>query len=204
MKKTLDVRTTTLLLIMLAAGLYRMVNAAGIMSPLMNFTPIGAIALFGGHYFSSKWKALAAPIGVLMVSDLFLNYFFYLHTWTLFYDGFLWTYGSFALIVVIGRAMTTVRAGSVALSGAAAALAHWIITDLGVWLAHGTDITTGVPYTYDLNGLVKCYVLALPYLRNMAVGNFVFGALLFGTFEWLQRAHPAMRQEAVRAEGAAA
>lgn len=193
MKKNLDVRTTTLLLIMITAGLYRFVNASGVASPLANFTPIGAIALFGGHYFSTKWKAFAAPIGVLMASDLFLNYFFYLHTWTLFYDGFLWTYGSFALMVVIGRTMEHVRLRSVAFAGVSAALAHWVITDLGVWLAHGTDITTGMPYTYDLDGLIKCYVLALPYMRNMLAGNLLFGGLLFGTFEWLQQRHPVLQ-----------
>jgi hypothetical protein len=194
MNRNLHVRTATLLLIMIAAGLFRFMLASGMMSPLMNFTPIGAIALFGGHYFSEKWKAFAVPIGILFVSDVFMNYFFFFHTWVPFYDGFLWVYGSFAVMVAMGWIMDRVTLRSVATAGVSAALAHWLITDLGVWLAHGTDITTGMPYTSDLTGLVKCYVLAIPFLQNMLAGNLLFGGLLFGGFEWLQRVNPSLRQ----------
>src|SRR5260370_30205049 len=35
----------------------------------MNFTPIGALALFGGAYFSSKRQALIVPLLSLMIGD---------------------------------------------------------------------------------------------------------------------------------------
>ncbi|HLP17940.1 MAG TPA: DUF6580 family putative transport protein [Bacteroidota bacterium] len=193
MKRSFDIRSSSLLLLMVTAGLYRLLNASGTISPLLNMTPVGAIALFGGHYFRDRWKAFAAPIGVLLLSDLFMNAFFYLHSWVLFYDGFLWTYGSFALMVVLGRLMERVRVRSVVTACVTAALAHWLITDLGVWLAHGTDITTGMPYSFDFAGLVKCYTLAIPYLEHMLAGNLIFGAILFGSFELLQRRLPALR-----------
>ena len=38
-----------------------------------NFSPIGAISLFGAAFFKSKWKAFLVPISATWISDLFLN-----------------------------------------------------------------------------------------------------------------------------------
>ncbi len=40
----------------------------------MNFAPIGALALFGGAYFSSKREALAIPLLSLIVGDVFTGF----------------------------------------------------------------------------------------------------------------------------------
>jgi hypothetical protein len=73
-----------------------------------------------------------------------------------------------------------------------AALLHWIVTDCGVWLSGGTAITTGLPYPRDWNGLVKCHILAIPFMKNMLIGNLVYSAVLFGGFEYLQKRYPAL------------
>src|ERR1700719_1775636 len=40
----------------------------------MNFTPIGALALFGGAYFSSKRTAVAIPLVSLIAGDVFIGF----------------------------------------------------------------------------------------------------------------------------------
>jgi len=40
----------------------------------MNFAPIGALALFGGAYFSSKREALAIPLLSLILGDVFTGF----------------------------------------------------------------------------------------------------------------------------------
>ncbi len=40
-----------------------------------NFTPIGAMALFGGAYFKNKYHAFIIPILSLWISDLVINNF---------------------------------------------------------------------------------------------------------------------------------
>jgi len=65
-----------------------------------------------------------------------------------------------------------------------------------VWLGGGTDITTGQPYPLDLAGLIKCYYLALPFMRNMLLANLLYWAMLFGGFEWLQHRYVALRPQA--------
>ena len=68
---------------------------AGTLSRLLphplNFTPIAAIALFGGTYLNKKYS-IVLPMLALLISDYLLG----------FYSGMIWIYGSFALIGLIG------------------------------------------------------------------------------------------------------
>src|SRR5215208_3362756 len=57
-----------------------------------NFTPIGAMALFGGAYLGRRALAFAAPLAALLLSDALIG----------FHTGMAFVYASVALIVVIG------------------------------------------------------------------------------------------------------
>ncbi len=189
--KSLQPRTATLIIMILLAAAYRLVQSSNVFSIMSNVTPVGAIALFGGCYFADRWKAFLIPIVALWISDVFLNRIFYFDHWVLFYSGAWLVYGTFALMVVIGQLIKKVSFASVALGGISAALLHWLVSDLGVWIG-GIDFTTGLPFTKDWAGLMKCYVLALPFLRNMLIGNLVFCGILFGGFEWMQQRYPSL------------
>lgn len=193
MKKLINPRTGILALMIIAAGVWRLVLTTPLLTPLSNFTPIGAMALFGGCYFKSKWKAFLVPLATLWISDVIIDSVVYYHSLTWFYDGFLWTYAAFVMMVVIGMYIKKVSIKNIIFAGIAAMLIHWIVTDFGVWLGHGLDITTGKPYTYDIAGLWKCLYLALPFEKNLILGNFVFSGVLFGAFEWAQRKFPLLR-----------
>jgi hypothetical protein len=190
--KSLQPRTTTLIIMILLAAAYRLVQSSNVFSIMSNVTPVGAMALFGGCYFADRWKAFLIPIVALWLSDVFLNRIFYYDHWTLFYSGAWLVYGTFGLMVVIGFFIKKVSFLNVAAAGISAALLHWLVSDIGVW-AGGTDFTTGLPFTKDWSGLLKCYTLALPFLRNMLVGNLVFCGLLFGSFEWMQHRYPSLQ-----------
>ena len=71
-------RFVILLLLMLTVAAMRIPNAAQL-TPWSNFTPIGAMGLFGGTYFTSRWKAFAFPLLTLLASDLIIN--------TIIFDG---------------------------------------------------------------------------------------------------------------------
>ncbi len=186
-------RTTTLLLIIVLAAAFRLIQSSPVFSILSNVTPVGAIAIFGGCYFSSRWKAFLIPLLALWISDLLLNRMYYSDQWSFFSTEMFWTYGSFAVMVILGTFVKKVNFLTVGLAGIGAALAHWLITDIGVWIG-GVDVTTGLPFTKDWSGLTKCLGLAVPFLRNMAIGNLVFCGVLFGSFEWMQRSYPVLRQ----------
>lgn len=193
MKKQIIPRPFVLAAFILAAGLFRLANSGGLLPLFLNLTPLGAMAMFGGCYYQDKWKAYLVPLLTLWLTDIIINRFLVFNEWVFFYDGFAWVYASFALMVLIGQYIKNVSIKSVVISATACALIHWFVSDMGVWIGGGTDITTGLPFTRDWHGLLMCYYLAIPYLQKVLLGNLVFGALLFGSFEFVQIKFPILK-----------
>ncbi len=96
--------TLVIFLFILAIGLVRIVmHTSGELSTIANFSPVGAIALFGGACFNKSWKAFSFPLLTLLISDLFLSFtVFNQYRTGLLYGGWYWTYGAFALMVLAG------------------------------------------------------------------------------------------------------
>ena len=142
-----------------------------------NFTPIGALALFGGAYLGKRWLAFAAPLAALLLSDVILG----------FHTGMPYVYASVALIVLIGWAVqariTPLRIG---LAAVASSVLFFVVTNFGVWMK-------GIYYPQTLSGLVDCYVAAIPFFQNTLAGDLFYSALLFGGFALLERAVPRIR-----------
>ena len=190
----INFRTVVLILMIVIAAVLRVLGAGKVISPLANFTPIGAMALFGGCYFKDRIKAYLVPLTTLLLSDVVMMQTIYReHAHGFLYSGWGWIYASFALMVMIGHFIKKVNVTSVVLAAIGAALVHWLLSDFGVWLGGGTDITTGQPYTRAAHGLMMCYWLAIPYMKNMLIGNLLYGSLLFGGFELLQRRYPRLQ-----------
>lgn len=189
--KNLNPRLGILMLFILAAGVLRVLNG-GQLTPFSNITPIGAMALFGGAYFSDKWKSYIFPLLTLFVSDVLMMELFYKeHMQGLLYSGWIWTYLSFAAMVLVGQLIIRkVNATNVLVAAVAAVVAHWIIADIGPFLS-GIDITTGQPFPKNAAGFAKCLALAIPYMKNMLIGNLVYSIIFFGGFELVQRSYPA-------------
>lgn len=76
-----------------------------IISHMPNFSPLGAIGLFGAAHFQKKWQAFLIPVAATWLRNLFINnviYAQYYPKFTWFYEGFYWQYGSYLLIVLAG------------------------------------------------------------------------------------------------------
>lgn len=56
----------------------------------------------------------------------------------------------------------------------------WIWTNFGVWLVSGM-------YPHSLTGLVTCYFLALPFLKNSIIAAIVWGSafVALGKYSYL-------------------
>jgi predicted neutral ceramidase superfamily lipid hydrolase len=184
MIKKIDVRFYVLAGMVLLAGLCRLVPH------LHNFTSIGAMALFGGAYFSNSWKAYLTPLFSLLLSDLIIQGIVYRGQYGFpLYDSWYWVYGTFAIIVFLGtRIIKHVKISTVLLASIIAALAHWIITDFWVWYS-GCNITV---YTKDLKGFILCYTMAVPYMMSFLMGTVFYSVILFGGFELIQKRYPAL------------
>lgn len=191
-------RFAVLALFMLVVAVLRILYAAA-PSPVSNFTPIGAMGLFGGAYFSKKWKALLFPLLTLIVSDLVINTLVFDGKYGILYSGWYWIYGVFALISLVGKwLIQSVTVKNVVVAAIVASLSHWLITDFVVWAGGGTDIRTWTPLTRDWAGLQQCYLQGLPYFKNFLAGTLVYSALLFGGFEWMKQKAPTLQLNQVK------
>ncbi|MGB5279646.1 MAG: DUF6580 family putative transport protein [Gammaproteobacteria bacterium] len=168
----MNTRLITLALIIFAVAVFR------ILPHPPNVSPVAAMALFGGTYFSDKRVAFLVPCLALLLSDLILG----LH------DTMLYVYGGFALTVVIGFWIRKqINTGRIAIAAVAASVLFFLLTNFGVW------VTSGL-YPMTVDGLMQAYIAAIPFFQNSLLGNLVFTALLFGGFAALQRNIPALSE----------
>ncbi len=130
-----------------------------------NFAPITGIALFSGAYFSNKRWALILPILCLFITDLFLG----------FHQLMVVVYGSFLFISAASLWLQRVNF----LTVLGASIFFFITTNFGVWYL-------SYPHTWE--GLVQCYVLAIPFFGNTLAGDLFYTALLFYTAEKISTA----------------
>ena len=143
---------------MLLAVLFRL------LPHLPNFTPITAIAIFGGLYFTNKTMAYLVPLFIMVMSDLFLGF----HTISIF------VYAAFILVSFIGTRTKKPSVFTILLSS----ISFFIITNFGVWLI-------GYPKTWA--GLVECYTLAIPFFRNSLLGDFFYSGVMILGFNYIQK-----------------
>jgi len=153
---------------------------------LPNFAPLDSLALFWGAYFARRHWAVLVPLLGVWLSDLVLNYQYLGHV-ELFYSGFYWQYGTYALLALLDHAglRGRVSAGRVAGAGLGAAAVFFLISNFGVWLGSTTYPQTGA-------GLLTCYAAGLPFITHSLLSNLFYCMVLFGGFELAQRRFPVL------------
>ncbi|HRZ77494.1 MAG TPA: hypothetical protein P5248_09020 [Bacteroidales bacterium] len=148
-----------------------------------NFTPVAAIALFGGAHYGKRMQAFLVPLAALFLSDLVLGFH---HTMWAVYLGFV-------LTVIFGLGLR----GKVALLPLSAtvmgsSVVFFLLTNFGSWL--------GSPfYAQTMTGLLTAYTAGLPFFLNSLAGDLFFSGALFGSFYWLQQRYPALRGSGLNA-----
>ncbi len=144
----------------------------------LNFTPIGAMAIFGGACFADRRVALLVPLAALFLGDLTTGLHVLIPV----------VYGSFAINVLIARLLRSRRTVSataaVTLVGA---VQFFAVTNFACWI---------VFYPHTADGLLACYVAAIPYFQNTLLGDAAFVGLLFGGLALAERAFPVLREPA--------
>lgn len=183
----INTRTIVLILMIVAAAAMRLITyKLSLKYPyeMSNFTPFGAIALFGGAYFMDKWKAYLIVLLTLFLSDILINY---LRTsnLTVFHSSSMGLYLAFAIMVLLGSFIKKVNIASVGIASLVAVAVHWLITDLP-WLYDTL-------YAHNLTGYGQSLAAALPFERNMIFADVLFCAILFGGFELAKRKYTFLR-----------
>ncbi len=141
---------------------------------LPNFTAVGAMALFGGAYFTNKKLAFAVPLIAMFLTDLFLG----------FHSTILSVYFAFALMVVIGMTMIQKKkVSNIVLASLTAAVLFFVITNFAFWM-------TDVMYPMTASGLAACYTAAIPFFGYNLAGNLFYSGVMFGLFELAKMKFP--------------
>jgi hypothetical protein len=136
-----------------------------------NFVPVGAIALVAGAMLRPRWLAYLLPIAAMLLADLALGW----------HRQMPLVYASLAAVVWLGARLGE-RPGPGAVVGAslAGSTLFFVVTNLGVWAYDGL-------YPPTAQGLLTCYVAALPFYGNSVLADLCYAGLLFGGLRWLER-----------------
>lgn len=139
-----------------------------------NFTAVGAIALFGGAYFSEKKFAFIIPMLAMLLSDLIIG----------FHNGMLSVYLSFVLIVGIGIVLSrNIKFKNVIAASLLSSVLFFAFTNFQMWIQSPL-------YTKSISGLITCYVAAIPFFQYSLIGDLFFVGTLFGLLAALQTKFP--------------
>ncbi|MFD0739953.1 DUF6580 family putative transport protein [Lysobacter koreensis] len=157
-----------------------------------NFSPVEAIALFGGAYFASKRWAVLVPLVGLLISDLVLarlNGGLYA-SW--FGSAGIWlVYLCIALTSVLGFGLRGKVSGARVLGySLLGSVLFFVVTNFGAWLSDPM-------YPKTLAGLLAAYAAGVPFFQWTVLGTLFYAAILFGGFALLRHRLPVLRAQTV-------
>ncbi len=148
---------------------------------LPNFSPVAAMALFGGVFFREKKLAFALPLLVMFFTDAALEAAYQIgwREYAGFHATMPYVYIGFLLTVAIGMFFKgNVKPLPLIGAGLLSSTVFFIVSNFGVW------ITGGYPQTFD--GLITCYVAAIPFFHYSVVGDLFFIGVLFGGYAFVK------------------
>ena len=130
-----------------------------------NFTPMLTIALMSGLYVKNRLSILL-PIVIMLISDLFIGS----------HMTAPWVYLSILMIFLIGRLIKN-TALNILLYSIISSFIFFIVTNFAVWISGG--------YSYSLEGLMICYMMAIPFFKNTLISTILFSGLFYSLYYFL-------------------
>ena len=166
---------------MLVAGVILFAAIMRLVPHYPNFTPVAAIALFGGAHISKKWLSFMIPMAALFISDLFIG----------FHGFMLPVYISFILVVLLGNLLrNNVKVHTVAGASLAASTLFFLITNFAVWVS--------TPYyPGGFAGLMASYTAGLPFYYSGLLGDLFYSTVFFGGYYLVQQNVPVFKTKEI-------
>jgi len=164
-------------LLLIVAVCSRLIPHAG----LWNFTAVGGSLIFFGARRSRR--EMIAPLAALMATDVILTVFTYHMSFRLV--DYVATWGWYLGAIFLGRTLLSAKSsfGRVAAATLAGSTSFFIISNFMVWLSSGM-------YPLSSDGLVACYVAAIPFYRNDVISTSLVAAVAFGLPALVRRFAP--------------
>jgi hypothetical protein len=148
-----------------------------------NFTPVEAIALFGGAYFLDRRLAFIVPLGAMLLADAVIAITLspaLVNDWIGTLPA---VYGCIALTTWGGRYLARhISALRVTAYGFASAVLFFVVTNFATWLSARAGVGDACT-----QGLAACYIAGIPFFKGTLAGTLFWSAALFGGFELMKR-----------------
>ncbi|MBD1161164.1 hypothetical protein IDH30_02595 [Pelagibacterales bacterium SAG-MED15] len=129
-----------------------------------NFTSLLALSFYVPVFLGLSY------LPVLLVGFIFTDLIIGLHGVTIF------TWGSVILIGLGSRLFDKGILNRICGSLLGACL-FFIITNFGVWSLGS--------YGYSINGMISCYILALPFFGYSLISTFIFAGVIEGVYKYI-------------------
>lgn len=177
---------------LLLAGMIVLAALSRLLPHPPNFSPVEAMALFGGAYFANRAWALVVPLIAMVLSDIALGLMFGGSYMSYVASLSFWSvYLCIALSTVLGFGLRgKVNGANVLGYSLIGSVLFFLVTNFTTWLGSTMYPQTG-------SGLVAAYVAGIPFFKWTVLGTLFYAAVMFGGFALLRRQAPALRAQTV-------
>jgi hypothetical protein len=128
-----------------------------------NFTPILSISILGFLFSTILSVKVLIVLGSMFFSDLIIGT----------HDFMIYVYFSLILLIIFSNSKNYIY---MIFFGP---LIFFIITNFGVWLNSSY-------YAKNINGLIECFYMAIPFFKNIILSNFFYCILILLTKNFYQ------------------
>ena len=128
-----------------------------------NFTPILSLSILGFLFSTILWVKVLIVLGSMFFSDLIIGT----------HDFMIYVYFSLILLIIVSNSKNYIY---MMFFGP---LIFFIITNFGVWL-------NSWYYTKNINGLIECFYMAIPFFKNTILSTFFYCILILLTKNFYQ------------------
>ena len=150
----------------IAIGVLIALSASRFIPHPPNFTSLLALSFYIPAVFGIRY--IPVVVFALLFTDLIIG----------FHSTMIFTSGSIILIGLISKYFN--KSIMFRISGAfVGAVIFFVLSNFGVWL--------GGSYGYDLNGLLICYILALPFFGYSVLSTLIFSVIIETLYKFYQK-----------------
>ena len=141
----------------ISLGIFLILSASRFIPHPPNFTSLIALSFYVPVFLGLRY--LPALIISFIITDLVIGFHGLTH----------WTWGSVFLIGLISQYFNINKFYRI-FGASISVLIFFFVTNFGVWI--------GGSYGYTLEGLISCYILAIPFLGNNLLVTLIFSSII--------------------------
>jgi hypothetical protein len=135
-----------------------------------NFTPIISMAILSAYFMKNLKHSILLILSTMLITDIFLG----------FYKDMFFIYISLFIITLISFKLSSkIDIKNLFLYCIFSSITFFVITNFGVWVL-------GDLYDNNLQGLIECYFMAIPFFKNTLISTIVFSYAAY-TFDYFYK-----------------